>query len=329
MGVTARDARDEWLRADTNALTVIPELMQPFASRQGRRDCFIADWDWLRSEQRAMATSPGGKGGYAVGVDMLPAADPLWQDSVIGTAGVQIIEGLTGNATIPRGTGAVTTTWQTPEGNAPAAVDATLGSVSVVAKTIISTIQCSVQLVRQGPALADFLVRLLLRSVRAALDTALLQGTGASGQPMGLANLSTASGLQQVSGTSLAWAGILNAQRLASASGVPDSKMTWIGAPSVRETLAARERASGGGRFLWDDGRIAGAPALATLDAPAATLFVGDFSQCVLALFGPGIEVRFDPANNYNGGLVAYQVLCVCDIVFPQPAAFVRIASIT
>ena len=80
--------------------------------------------------------------------------------------------------------------------------------------------------------------------------------------------------------------------------------MTWVGAPSVRETQGTREKASGSGRFLCDDGRMAGSPAFATPDALAATLFVGAFREAVLALFGPGVEVRIDPQNNYNAGLI-------------------------
>ncbi len=48
-----------------------------------------------------------------------------------------------------------------------------------------------------------------------------------------------------------------------------DGALLRVGAPTVRETLGARERATSGGRFPWDDGRIAGSPALATPDAPA------------------------------------------------------------
>ena len=179
---------------------------------------------------------------------------------------------------------------------------------------------------RAGP---DFLARWLVRSALASFDTALLQGTGASGQPQGLANLSTASGLQQVSGASLAWSGVLNAQRLASASGVPDSRLTWVGAPTVRETLGARERIATSGRFLWEDGRIAGNTAIATPDAPASTLFVGDFSQAVLACSGRALKFATTRNNNFNAGLVAFQVLAICDLVFVQPAAFVRVSAIS
>jgi hypothetical protein len=146
---------------------------------------------------------------------------------------------------------------------------------------------------------------------------------------MGLSALPTATGIQQVSGSSLAWAGVLNAQRLASASGVTDSNMTWIGASTVRETLAQRERATGGGRMLWDSDGIFGQRAIATPDAPASTLFCGDFSQALFASFGPGVEIRYDPANSWNSGLVAWQVLHVCDVAFPQPSAFVRVTSVS
>jgi len=335
------NAKDEWTAAFANAaiLSTMPDLQGiggQFASRFGFRDAAMIDWPWLRVEartqSRTMATTPGSAAGYLVGNNMLPAVDPLWQDSLIGIGGVQIIEGLSSSATIPRGTAAVTTTWQASErATAPTAVDAALGSISVTLKTLIANIQCSVQLLKQAPSVQDFLSRLLVRGARQAFDKALLQGSGASGEPQGLSNLPTASGIQQVSGTSLAWAGILNAQRLASASGVTDSAMLWVGAPTVRETLAARERVTGGGRFLWDDGRIAGSPALATPDAPASTLFVGDFSRAVLALFGPGVEIRFDPKGNFNfnNAFVTFQLLAMVDIVFVQPAAWVRVASIT
>ena len=326
-----REVRDAWRLADALAERAPVDVAAGpyhFEARPGRRDCAIIGWDQLRAE-RALGTTPGGKGGYLVGVDTLAPADPLWQDSVIGMTGVQVLEGLTSNAVIPRvGAGGVTVSIQSGEGVAPSAVDPTLGAVSVVQRVALATVQVSIQQARQAPSIQAFLARLLLRLVRAKFDTLLLQGAGGA-EPQGLANLATTTGLQQVSGTSLAWAGILNAQRLASASGVPDSAMTWVGAPSVRETLGARERTTGSGRTLWDDGRIAGMTALATPDAPASTLFVGGFSNAVLALFGDGLEIRFDPHNQFNTGHLAWQVFVLFDIVFPQPAAFVRIASIT
>lgn len=324
-------ARDAWERADELAERAPGDIAAGtyrFEAAPGRRDCALVSWDQLRAE-RALGTAPGSKGGFLVGVETLPPVDPLWQDSVIGATGVQVLDDLTSSAVIPRaGAGGITVSIQSGEGVAPAAVDPVLGAVSVVPYAAIATVQVSIQQARQAPSIQAFLARLLLRAVRAKFDSLLLQGAGGS-EPQGLAKLATSTGLQQVSGTSLAWSGILEAQRLASASGVPDSAMTWVGAPTVRETLGARERTTGSGRMLWDDGRIAGMPALATPDAPASTLFVGGFSNAVLALYGPGVEIRLDPHNKFDAGLMAWQVFAMFDIVFPQPAAFVRIASIS
>lgn len=328
------EAAAEWAAAFGNAarLTAAPHLQGTggrFAAQFGPRDCALIDWQWLRAESRAMATTLGSKGGYAIGNEVLPLlGDPLWQDSLIGVGGVQIIEGLSNNVTIPRAS-SVTASWQAGDGTAPSAVDPPLGLAELTARAVIATVQCSVQLARQAATVNDFLARLLLRSLRQALDKALLQGSGASGEPQGLATLPTSTGIQQVSGTSLAWAGILDAQDKVSSSGVTDSRTLWVGPSSVRKLIATRERTSGSGRTLWDDGKIEGQPALATPDAPASTLFVGDFSTAVLGLYGPGIELRFDPNNNYAAGLVAFQVLAICDIAFPQPSAFARITSIT
>jgi HK97 family phage major capsid protein len=327
-------AKAEFRRSDRNAL-ILPDHLKGtgklFAAMPGARDCLLIDWAWLRAEaSRAMATGvPDSKGGYLVPVNTLATVDPVWWDSLIGVAGVQQIN-LSANALIPRGTGAVTIQYQGTDGATTTAQDETLGSVSITQKTLLANLQVSYQLLRQANAqVYDYLSRLLLRKVRSAFDTMLLQGSGASGQPQGLANLPTASGITQVSGSSLAWAGILSAQKYASAAGVRDSKMFWVGAPTVRETLGARERATGGGRFLWDSDGIAGQPALSTPDAPAATLFCGDFSSAILALFGAGIEIRFDPNNVPNSATAAFQVLAMFDIVFPQASAFVRVTSIS
>lgn len=331
VGVRGIDLRNAWTAADELSAGVPADCScgpYRFESRPGRRDCAILSWDQLRAE-RALTTVPGPKGGYMVGVETLPAVDPLWQDSVIGSTGVHVVDNIEGSAAVPRaGAGGVTVSIQSAETTAPAAVDPVLGEISLTQRTAIATVQCSIQQARQAPSVQEFLGRLLLSSLRAKFDSLLMQGVGGA-EPQGLANLATSTGLQQVSGASLNWAGILNAQRLASSAGVPDSGMSWVGAPTVRETLGARERTTGSGRMLWEDGRIAGMPALATPDAPASTLFVGGFATAVLALFGPGIEIRFDPHNSFNSGLVAWQVFALFDLCFPQPAAFVRIASIT
>lgn len=334
-GRSPQGVRAAWRDADALAERVSEEKANStdavplgFCAAPGRRDCAIVSWDQLRAV-RTMTTQPGQAGGFAVGVTTLPPVDPLWQDSVIGTAGVEILEGLPTGAVLPRfGAGGVTVSIQAANGTAPAAVDPVAGQASITARTAIATVQCSQQLARQAPLVQSYLARLLLRAVRAKFDSLLLQGAGGA-EPQGLANLATSTGLQEVSGTSLAWAGILEAQRRVCASGVPDSAVSWVGAPTVRETLAARERASGSGRMLWDDGEIAGMRAIATPDAPASTLFVGGFSSAVLALIGPGIEIRFDPTNDFNKGMVAWQVFAMFDLLFPQPAAFVRIAAIS
>ena len=108
-------------------------------------------------------------------------------------------------------------------------------------------------------------------------------------------------------------AAILNAQRLASASGAVDSRLSWVGAPTVRETLAARERISTSGRFLWEDGRIAGNVALATPDAPASTLLVGDFAHRGLVRLNPiasGLACLASRSEK-EGGLGADDASCL------------------
>jgi len=328
--LTKEVAPAEWKRCRRNAEELSPDLTGPgrfYAHPSSSSDALI-DWAWLRSmATRAMATTPGSKGGYMSAGTVFMPADALWGDSVIARAGVPTVTGLVdASVQVPRAT-AITTSW-VAEGSAPSAVDETVGATSATAKTVIALVTVSLQLLRQAQSFQDFIGGLLIRSVQQALDKALLQGAGGA-EPLGLANLpATTGGLQTVSGTSLALAGILSAERKAIANGA--TNLTWVGDAATKETLSQRERVSGNGGFLWDNGQIAGETAISTPDAASTTLIVGDWTRCALLLWGPGLEIAVDRSGtNFNTGSVTFRVMAMADVVCTAPQAFVRIGSIT
>jgi HK97 family phage major capsid protein len=278
---------------------------------------------------RALATTPGAKGGYLVGVDTVDTADVLRPWSVVASAGAMLLTGLTDGVVIPRITTAVTAGWLAAENQAgPSETPPTLGNVSITPKTAIAFVKFSMQLLRQGAAFEPFLRVQLLRAVGELLDVAFFSGAGGA-QPLGL--LQTA-GIGTQSGTSLAHAGLLAMRQKVLTAGGREANLIWVGPPAMQETLGARVRetgATGSGRFLWDDSGILGKPAFATKNAPATTLVVGDFGQSVVGIFGPGIRVDVDPSQDFaSGGLVA-RVLLMSDVAFPQPGSFTAATSIT
>jgi HK97 family phage major capsid protein len=267
---------------------------------------------------RSMAATPGQKGGYLVGTDTVQPIDVLRPWSVVASSGAQMMIGLTDNISAPIVKNAVVAGW-VAEGSAPTSdTEPSLGATSMTPKTAIALVKFSVQLLRQGVAVEGFLRMMLMAAVGELLDAAGLAGPGGV-EPLGLVNTP---GIGSQSGTSLAHAGMLAMRKAVLNAGAQESALQWVGAPAVQELLGGRERAAGGGRFLWDDGSILGRPAHATKNAPASTLIVGDFSQMSIGIFGPGIRIDIDPSQDFErAGLVA-RVMLLADVALSRPEAF-------
>jgi HK97 family phage major capsid protein len=280
----------------------------------------------LRALTRAMATTPGAKGGYAVGVDTIAPADTLRPWSVVAAAGVDVMFGLTSNVAIPRDTGAPSITWYGPEGGSgPSESPPALGEASLTPRTALALVKFSKQLLEQGAAVDAYVAARLMRAAGEALDVAFFAGSGGA-QPLGLLNTS---GIGTQSGTSLARAGLVAMRKTTLLAGAQEANLQWVGTPAVQETLANRQDATGTSRFLWDDRGVLGMPATATKNAPASALTVGDFSRAVVGIFGPGIRIDIDPSQDFNSAGLVARVLLFCDVAFPQPAAFTVATSVT
>jgi HK97 family phage major capsid protein len=274
---------------------------------------------------RTMTTTSGSKGGYMLGGQALDAVDVLRPWSIVAGAGAQIHEGLVGSVPLPRVTAETQGTWIGEAGVAPSESPPTMGEGSLKERTAVAFIKFSVQLLRQAEK-AEMLFRAqLLAAVGAMLDAASLAGAGGI-EPLGLSNTP---GVGTQSGASLAHAGLLAMRKAVVSAGGREDRLLWVGAPNTQETLGARERAIGGGRFLWDDGFILGRSAFATKSAPAGTLFCGDFSQMHVGLFGPGIRIDVDPSQDFNSAGLVARVMLMADVAFAQPAAFVVAKSVT
>lgn len=283
-------------------------------------------WIPLRALQtRAMATTPGSKGGFLAGVDDASPVDVLRPWSVTASAGVNILTGLTANLAIPRTSTATSATWISENATAPAESPPSLGLASLTQKTAIATVKFSLALLRQADVIEDYLRQQLLRAAGELLDKAVLNGAGGA-EPIGL--LQTP-GIGSQSGSSLADSGIRAMKKAVLNAGAVEQNLTWIATPTVQEVLSGRERASGGGQFLWGDGTVLGQRAFATKNAPASALIVGDFSQATVGVFGPGLRLDVDPSQSFNSGELVARVLLIADCCFPQAGAFAAATSVT
>lgn len=291
------------------------ELGRPFSA-----DRFSIPWQVLARDM----TSAGVSGSnHMVPTDTQAAVQALRPWSVVMQSGCTVLPDLQGNASIPRVTAEVGGYWLTTENDPIAESQPTVGAVTMAPKICGAIVQYS-RLLRLQTGVDAFLTEHLLRTVGRALDAAALNGSGVSGQPTGLLNTS---GIGTQSGTSLAHAGIQNMLQQVADAGAQDEALAVVATPAVRELLAQREVAAGSG-MLWDGRTVAGLPARATPDVPAANLILGAWPELLIGLWGP-IELAINPFANFQAGILEMRVLMHADVAVRHPAAFAVASSIT
>ena len=277
--------------------------------------------------KRDLNVAQASAGGFLVGVDLGEAQDVLRPWSVVISGGVTVEEQLTGNVTIPKALTGTSITWQASETAQAPPSQPTLSQAAMTPKIGIGILQASRNFMTQADP-ERWLRRELKRVAGVAVDTATLNGSGTSGQPLGIQN---AIGLSTQSGTSLGWIGVLNMKKNASLANVPDGSTSFISTPTVRALLEGREKAAGNGGFIWQDDRMANCPAFATTLMPASAMLAGPLAGVTLGLW-TDLRIEINPYDNqlFKSGVVQIRVLVACDVaIVVDPSSFTVASSIT
>lgn len=275
---------------------------------------------------RAMATQPGSKGGYMVGIEMMGFIDILRNRSVAMQMGARQLSGLTGNVLFPRQTGKVSVTWQAGEGTSVTAADQALGQLSMTPKTCIAITDVSEQLLRQAtPSAEAFIMADLAADVAIdGVDAAVINGTGGN-QPLGIKNTTgITSGQDSASATYakilafVSTAGGLNAIR-----GNPGFVTNTAGAAK----LMTVQRFSSTDTPVWTgnmlDGQLVGFNAMSSEQLSSGNLIFGSWDEVVIGDWGV-LELTTDNGGTrFNQGQVGIRALWMVDVLLRYPQAFV------
>ncbi len=239
---------------------------------------------------------------------------------------------LQGNGLFPRITGTATAGWLSTEGSQLTESNITLAIAAATPKLLGAFVEVSDQLLKQTSSAAQNIVmQALAKATAAVADAAFISGTGATGTPFGLLSVP---GIGSVTGTSIAWAGILDMLKSVEDANaiISAERAGWITTPSVARLLRAREKVAGNGGFIMEGNDIAGYRALATNSVPAATAVFGDWSQIVRLEWGV-LQIGVDPygvnSSQFQRNMVGLRTLWAMDNVVLQPSAFCKSESIT
>lgn len=275
---------------------------------------------------RAMATSPGSKGGYMVAVDNMGFIDILRNRSVAMSMGARVLAGLQGNVMFPRQTGKVAVTWQAGEGTSVTAADQALGQLSMTPKTCIAITDVSEQLLRQAsPSAESFIMADLAADIAIdGVDLAVIAGTGGA-QPLGIKNTTgVTTGQDSASAT---YAKILAFISTAAGANAIRANPGWVTNAAGAVKLMTVQRFTSTDTPVWEgnvmDGQLVGFRAMSSEQLSAANLIFGSWGEVLIGEWGV-LELSTDNGGTrFNQAQVGIRAMWMVDVLVRYPQAFV------
>ncbi len=281
--------------------------------------------------RRDLTVATAGAAGYLVGTENQGFIEMVRNRSVAFRMGARRLSGLQGSVTIPRQSAAATAYWLANESTAITESQQTFVQVALIPKNVGAYTEISRQLLLQSsPGAEGIVTDDLAQVVALAADLAVLEGSGAAGQPTGIANTA---GIGSVTGTSLAAAGVLEFQTDVAGSNVTPMSPGYVTTPAVAGLLMVRpELPTTGTTRLWTgniwDGAMFGMPAMTSNQLTAASMIFGDWSEVVVGEWGV-LEVEVNPYANFQAGIIGVRAIYSMDVGVRRPFAFSRATTIT
>lgn len=284
----------------------------------------------------------GANGAQLVATDTLfgELVPALVAKTVLGTAGVRTLAGLSGNIKIPVGD-AAEASWGASEGANAKETTPVIGDLEASPKGLAAYTDITRELTLQsGISAQAFVTDALLNAMARKLEAAAFAGTGADGQPKGI---DATTGVNEIAdATTPDLAKVLEFITAPEVANADVSGGKFIGRPNVWALLGSTfdkvtfdntgKKASSavvGGvaapRYILDTAtnKCQGYDFIKSNLAKAKTLYFGDWSKMLFCLWS-GVDITVDPYSLSLSGklrIVAHQN---CDIVVTQPKAFAK-----
>jgi HK97 family phage major capsid protein len=273
-------------------------------------------------QQRDLTVGTAAAGGYLV--------EMLRNRAVAFRLGATPLPGMRDNVTIPRQTASGSATWLANEASTISEITQTFGQLSLTPKTVGAYTEVSRLLMLQSNPAIEGIVTSDLSTVTAlAVDTAVLTGSGASGQPTGITNTA---GIGSVTGTSLAFDDILEFQTDVAGANVMPQRGGYATTHAVASLCIQRVKYTSTASPLWEgnvwDGSMQGFPAMASNQMASATMLFGDWSQVLVPEWGV-LEVDVNPYAGFTAAIIGIRAIYTMDCGLRYAGAFSLASSIT
>lgn len=291
------------------------ECSQAFEQKSGKtaKGAFIPP-DVLidpRYHRRDLATNVGNAGGYLVAETLQAGSfiDLLRNTSVAMRMGARVLNGLVGDADIPKQTGGATAYWIN-EGGALTESQQTLGQIRLTPKTV----GCFTDMTRRMMLQSSIDVENFIRSdfaaqIALAIDAAALNGSGVNGQPLGIIG-TTGVGTEALGAANApTWADIVNMETAVSTDNALVGTLGYVSTATITGFMKQTERTSGNGIYILDGATLNGYPYMMSNNVPAKYILFGNWADLIIATWS-GLDVTVDTTTlGTSGGtrIIAFQ----------------------
>lgn len=281
-------------------------------------------------QKRDLTVATAGAGGYLVETANMGFIELMRNRSVAFSMGAMRLAGLQGNVTVPRQSAAATAYWLSTEATQLTESQQTFVQMALSPKTAGAYTEISRQLLLQSSPDAEGIVTSDLAAVIAlAIDLAVLNGSGAAGQPTGIINTA---GIGSVVGTTFGYPNILEFQTDVATANVMPARGGYVTTPAVASQAMQRARFANTDTPLWAgniwDGQVSGFPGMSSNQMPVGNMLFGDWAKVVVAEWGT-LEIAVNPTANFQAGIIGVRAMYSVDVGVRLPAAFSLSAAMT
>lgn len=250
--------------------------------------------------------------------------DVLRNASSVMQAGSTMLSGLKGNVTIPKKTASSSAGWISTEGGAASESEFTDGSVTMTPRTLGAFTDLTRLMMMQSSLDIEALVRDdLSRAIALAIDLGALQGSGSSGQPTGIKNVSGVNKPTSFAAANPTFAEVVALETAVAEDNALLGNLAYILPASMYGALKTTAKASGQGLFVVEQpgNTINGYRGIVSNQVTAGDLFFGNFADLLIGMYG-GLDILVDPYTASSSGNVRIRALQTVDVAVRNAVSF-------
>lgn len=243
-----------------------------------------------RFEKRAQSAGTDSAGGYAIQTDVGSMIEPLYPNPVVAQMGATVFDNLVGNVSLPKDTNLFSFAFKA-ENAAADETSKTFGQVTLSPKRLAGEAYISRRLLLQekSQTMQSYLQGEFLKGVNVAVDSAALNGSGATDNPTGILNTSGISNIiMGANGAVPSWEQILRFAKTLDQNDALAGNLGYLTTPEMKSILMStlKNATYGTTGYIWEtDNMMAGYKASASSTVPQG-LTIGSSSYGHAMIFG-------------------------------------------